>query len=111
MHSNGSSNGTALSLTQPSMLRESTLNREGAFTFGSTLNTPSVSETPNQVEMPQLSRNHSLFGYLEVPSMSRNQSLGRAYEDTFGASPRGTKMPHATCVLCVPVFAWEALSL
>ena len=91
----------ALSLTQPSMLRESTLNRESSFTFGSTLNTPSVSETPGQVEMPQLSRNHSLFGYLEVPSMSRNQSLGRAYDDPFGASPRGTEKPHAMCVLCV----------
>ena len=86
VHSNGSGNGAALSLTQPSMLRESTLNRDTSFTFGST---PSVSETPGQVEMPQLSRNHSLFGYLEVPSMTRNQSLSRAYDDPFGASPRG----------------------
>ena len=89
VHTNGSSNGAALSLTQPSMLRESTLNRD-SFTFSSTL-TPSVSESPGQVEMPQLSRNHSLFGYLEVPSMSRNQSLNRAYDDPFGASPRGTQ--------------------
>ena len=87
---NISSNVAALSLTQPSMLRESTLNRD-SFTFNSTLNTPSVSESPGQVEMPQLSRNHSLFGYLEVPSMSRNQSLNRAYDDPFGASPRGTQ--------------------
>ena len=86
VHSNGSNNGAALSLTQPSMLRENTLNRDTSFTFGST---PSVSETPGQVEMPQLSRNHSLFGYLEVPSMTRNQSLSRAYDDPFGASPRG----------------------
>jgi hypothetical protein len=38
--------------------------------------------------MPILSRNHSLFGYLDLPSLSRNTSSSRGYDDPFGPSPR-----------------------
>jgi hypothetical protein len=70
------------------MLREASITRELSFSFNA-LNTPTVNEPAVELEMPQLSRNHSLFGYLEVPSLSRNQSLSRTYEDPFGTSPRG----------------------
>ena len=39
--------------------------------------------------MPQLNRNHSLFGYLEVPSLPRSAGLTRPYDDPFNSSPRG----------------------
>ena len=97
IHPNMSSNiGNGLSLAPPSMLREASITRELSFSFNA-LNTPTVNEpVVTDLEMPQLSRNHSLFGYLEVPSLSRNQSLSRTYEDPFGTSPRGKALQRYT---------------
>ena len=91
-HNNGISG--VLSLAPPSMLRETSLSRELSFAFGSTLSNLNASiQPPVELDMPSLSRNHSLFGYLEVPSLPRNPSsslsLTMAYEDPFGGSPRG----------------------
>lgn len=76
------------------MLRETSLSRELSFAFGSTLSNLNASiQPPVELDMPSLSRNHSLFGYLEVPSLPRNPSsslsLTMAYDDPFGGSPRG----------------------
>ena len=86
---NGSS-GISLSLAPPSMVRETSLSRELSFAFGSSLNSLiPIEPTGGELDMPQLNRNHSLFGYLEVPSLPRSAAIARPYDDPFNSSPRG----------------------
>lgn len=74
------------------MPNENAMNRDMSFGFGqgpggSDSNPVNPSER-GDIDMPILSRNHSLFGYLDLPSLSRNTSLSRGYDDPFGPSPR-----------------------